>query len=471
MQGTPPLTDNMTTPTPHTALDFRRHYRVLLSLGIPIIIGQIGTIVQGLADTIMMGQYSAHALAAASFVNSIMTLVLVAGMGYSYGLTPVVGGLFARGEYEDAGRALRASLSVNGKMGMSVTALMGGLYFFLDRLGQPADLLPQMRIYYLAILCSLPLQMLFNAFKQFVDGVGRTRTSMWILLTANAANIVGNWLFIYGVGPLPEMGILGAGLSTLLSRLLMLVLIAGIVLGSRPFSAFRRGLFQTEHSRSRQSELHRLGWPVALQMGMETAAFSLTAVMQGWLGAAQLAAHQIMCNVGAVCFLVYYGLGAAVAIRISHFRGVGDEANVRRSAQAGFRLTMLAGILLAGSIVAARQYVGRLFTPDAEVNRIVLSLLFPFVLYQFGDALQTNYANALRGTGDVRPMMRYACISYMVVSLPLSYLFGIYCGWGATGIWMAFPAGLTLAGVLYRHRFVQQTQQRMANSHAISSQP
>lgn len=445
--------------TTHASLhSYKLHYRAIIQLGVPIIIGQIGTIVQGLADTIMMGQYSARSLAAASFVNSIMMLILVAGMGYSYGLTPVVGAFHARGEYFQAGRALRSSLLVNGKMGLAVTAFMGVLYLFLGQMGQPEHLLPEMRIYYLTVLLSLPFQMLFNAFKQFADGVGDTKTPMWILLTANLQNIIGNWFFIYGVGPAPELGILGAGLSTLVSRLLMLGLIACVVLRSSRFAVYCDGLLHSgDSTRPQQAELHRLGLPIALQMGMETASFSLCAIMLGWLGQAPLAAHQIMCNIGALCFLIYYGIGAAVAIRISHFQGVDDWLNVRRSSLAGCQLIMLAGVFISGAVFLNRHSIGLLFTQDDEVNRIVISLMLPFVLYQFGDALQTNFANSLRGIADVRPMMGYAFISYIVVSLPLSYLFGFPLGWGTLGVWMAFPVALTLAGTLYCRRFMQQT--------------
>ena len=442
---------------PHSPHSYSHHYSALVSLGVPIVIGQIGSIVQGLADTVMMGQYSAHSLAAASFVNSLMMLILVAGMGYSYGSTPVVGAFHARGEYFQAGRTLRSSLYINTRASLLLTGFMGALYFFLDYMDQPEHLLPEMRIYYLTILFSIPLQMMFNAFKEFADGVGDTRTPMWILLAANVQNIIGNWLFIYGVGPMPELGILGAGLSTLTSRLFMLTAIILVITRSKRFAVYREGFFCRKENAEQRAELHRLGMPIALQMGMEAASFSLCAVMQGWLGEAQLAAHQIMCNVGSVCFLVYYGIGAAVAIRISHFQGVDDWANVRRSALAGCRLIMMAGIVIAGAIVAGRHSIGTFFTHDEEVNRIVLSLMLPFVLYQFGDALQTNFANSLRGIADVKPMMRYAFISYIIVSLPLSYILGFPCSLGAVGIWMAFPVALTLAGTLYCRRFIQQT--------------
>lgn len=442
----------------NNAITYGRHIRALLTLGVPIIIGQIGSIIQGLADTIMVGRFSAHSLAAAGFVNNVMILVLIFALGYSYALTPVIGPMHARGEYDNAGHALRAGLQVNGIIGLALFAIMGILYFFLGSMGQPEELLPEIRPYYLIILFSLPVQSLFNGFKQFFDGVGRTKAPMWIMLGANLLNIIGNWLFIYGVGPFPTWGLTGAGISTLLSRIVMLAAISVLFARDKDCRKYHKGFRSHASSASQCRHLHKLGWPLGLQMGMETASFNLCAVMQGWIGTAPLAAHQIMTSVGALCFMMYYGIGASVAIRVSHFHGVNDYTNVRRSAFAGYLMILAAGIVLAGSIAVWIQEISMLFTDDAEVHRIVFTLVIPFVLYQFGDGLQVNFANALRGIADVRPLMRYAFISYILISLPLSYVLGFCFNWGSAGIWMAFPVALTTAGLLFFRRFHQQTR-------------
>lgn len=434
------------------------HFRALLILGFPIIVGQLGSIIQGLADTIMVGQYSTQSLAAAGFVNSIMNLILIFALGYSYALTPVIGPLYARSQYNDAGRALKSGITVNGLMGLTLLLLMTVLYFFLDHMGQPEELLPEIRPYYLIVALSIPFQTLFNAFKQFSDGIGNTKLPMWILISANALNIFGNWLLIYGIGPFPELGLFGAGLSTLISRVFLLAVMSAFFLNMKGFKKYHQGFFsKTENEKNR--ELHRLGWPLGLQMGMETASFSLAAVMQGWIGTAALAAHQIMCMVGSMCFMVYYGIGAAVAIRISHFYGTKDIENVRCSAKAGFTLILTSGIIIAGCITAFSPHITSLFTQNQEVNVIVMSLIIPFILYQLGDGLQINFANALRAIADVKPLMRYAFISYIIISLPLSYILGFLCHLEAAGIWFAFPVALTTAGILFMKRFFWKLKQ------------
>lgn len=429
-------------------------------MGLPIIIGQLGSIVQGLADTIMVGRFSAHSLAAAGFVNNVMVLILIFALGYSYALTPVIGPMHARGEYDQAGHALKAGLKVNGAIGMLLFLIMGTLYFFLDRMGQPEELLPEIRPYYLVVLFSIPVQTLFNGFKQFFDGIGSTKTPMWIMLGANLLNIIGNWFLIYGIGPFPCLGLLGAGISTLVSRIIMLAVIYFCFTGSGTYRKYHQGFRDTTSCMPQCRLLHRFGWPLGLQMGMETASFSLCAVMQGWIGTAPLAAHHIMTNVGSLCFMIYYGIGAAVAIRVSHFRGTDDLKNVRRSSVAGYLMILTAGIVLAGSIATWMTEICTLFTDDGEVHRIVLTLIVPFVIYQFGDGLQINFANSLRGMADVRPLMRYAFISYILISLPLSYLLGFVAGLGPAGIWMAFPVALTTAGMLFLQRFWRQTRQQ-----------
>ena len=437
---------------------YKTHITTLLALGLPIIVGQLGTIVQGLADTVMVGHFSAHSLAAAGFVNNVMNLILIFALGYSYSITPVVGPLQARNDFSAAGQALRAGLRVNGLMGTILLLIMGIGYFFLGHIGQPEELLPEIRPYYIIVIISIPFQTLFNAFKQFTDSIGHTRIPMWMLISANVFNIIGNWLLIYGVGPFPCLGLAGAGISTLLSRIGLVVAMCIMFIHHPVFRPYRQGFVARKDTKVYSREIHHLGWPLGLQMGMETASFSLSAVMQGWIGTPALAAHQIMCIVGSMCFMVYYGIGAAVAIRISHFHGLGDIVNVRRNAFAGYFLILTSGILIGGTIVALSPHITSFFTDDARVNAIVMSLILPFILYQIGDGLQINFANSLRAIADVKPLMKYAFISYIVISLPLSYIFGFICHGGPAGIWFAFPVALTTAGLLFMSRFLRKTK-------------
>ena len=304
------------------------------------------------------------------------------------------------------------------------------VYFNVERLGQPEELIPLIKPYYLVLLASLVFVMLFNGFKQFTDGITDTKTAMWILLGGNALNIVGNYILINGKLGFPELGLLGAGISTLFSRIAMVAVFAVIVLRSRRFLRYRVGFLRMGWSFPVFRQLNALGWPVGLQMGMETASFSLSAIMVGWLGTIALASHQIMLTISQFTFMMYYGMGAAVAVRVSNFKGQGDMENVRRSTYAGFHLIMAMEIILLSIVFVLRGQMGGWFTDSVEASALVASLFFPFLIYQFGDGLQINFANALRGISDVKPMMIIAFISYFIISLPVGYFLRFCTGLG-----------------------------------------
>ncbi len=434
------------------------HYRSLLSLGLPIMIGQLGMIILGFADTMMVGHHSTTELGAASFVNNIINLIIITGTGFSYGLTPIVGSLFGRGELPKAGNALRCALLANTLAGLMMMAALVILFFNLDNIGQPEELLPLMRPYYLVLLASLPFVMLFNAFKQFTDSITETRTSMWILLTGNLINILGNYVLIYGKAGMPEMGVLGAGVATLLSRVVMVIVFAAVFLMRKTMRPYREGFFCMGRPRQLVRHLFALGTPIALEMGMETASFSLSIIMVGWLGTIALASHQVMITISQFTFMVYYGLGAAVAVRTSYFNGQHDYKNMLHTVTAGLHVMIALEVLLGGNIFLLRHHIGGWFTDSTEVSATVLTLLIPFFIYQFGDGLQINYANALRGIADVKPLVVIAFIAFFVISLPVGYLCGFVLGFGLVGIWMAFPFGLTSAGVMMWWRFRKRTR-------------
>lgn len=439
-------------------LIYKNHYKALFLLGLPIVIGQVGVIVLGFADTLMIGHHSTNELGAASFVNNMFTLAIIFSTGFSYGLTPIVGGFYGVRKFAAAGQALRCSLLANLLVGILLTGIMAILYLNVERLGQPEELLSLIKPYYLILLASLIFVLLFNGFKQFTDGITDTKTAMWILLGGNVLNIVGNYILINGKLGFPELGLLGAGISTLFSRIVMVLVFVLVFLGSRRFLRYKLGFIRLGWSRALFRQLNALGWPVAFQMGMETASFSLSTVMVGWLGTIALASHQVMLTISQFTFMMFYGMGAAVAVRVSNFKGQNDIVNVRRTAYAGAHIILAMGIVLLSIVFFFRYQVGGWFTDNTEVSAMVVVLMVPFLAYQFGDGMQINFANALRGISDVKPMMLIAFIAYFIISLPAGYFFGFVMGWGLFGVWMAFPFGLSSAAVMLWLRFRYKTR-------------
>lgn len=319
---------------------YKEHYKETIRLGVPIMLGQLGIIVVGFADNIMVGHHSTAELAAASFVNNFFNLVFIAGMGFSYGLTPIIGGYFAQKEYAKAGETLKNSLCINLIVGLLLSLCMLTLLLNIHILKQPEELMPYIVPYYILQLFSVIFAMLFNSFKQFSDGTTDTVTPMCVMLGANVLNIIGNYLLIYGNFGCPELGLTGAGISTLASRILTFGIFCVLFAKHSRYKLYREGFKKGTVNRANIGNLVRLGLPVGFQMGVETGSFSLSVIMMGWLGSTALAAHQVAGVITTLGFMVYYGIAAAVTIRVSNFRGRNDWPAIRHASFAGLHLVM-----------------------------------------------------------------------------------------------------------------------------------
>lgn len=432
----------------------------LLALGTPIILGQLGIITVNFADTIMVGRHSTDALASASFVNNIFALFFVLGLGFTYGLTPLVAKAYSRGDSLRLGQLLRHSTILNlGIVGLLMLPLLG-IYLQVDRFGLPPHLLPLVRPYFLLQLASLATFMATGALKQFFDGTGKTQIPMWIILSSNVLNILGNYLLIFGKAGFPELGLFGAGLSTLFSRIYMLVALAVVLGRSREFKAIfhvsRQGRLRLPYFR----QLFFLGLPIGVQTGVEAAAWSLAILFITPLGEAPLAVHQILCTLTGLGFLVYYGIGAASTILVSRAKEASQPLAVRRIVGVALTLAEVVAVVVLVGIILLRHQLGGLFNDSPEILAMTALAVLPMALYQPADALQVVYSNALRGLEDVRRMALYACAVHLVLAPSLCYLFGYQLGLNdgglqLTAIWSAFPLSLVVLGILLYRRFQQ----------------
>lgn len=432
---------------------YASHYKNLTFLGVPIIIGQLGNIILAFTDTLMIGHHSTKELAAAAFVNNVFALAILMSLGFSYAITPIVGKLYGQGKGERIGEVMKNAVAANTVAGIIFMTVMGVLYLNIHHLGQPKELIPLIQDYYLIQYASLPFVCWFNTFKQFFDGITDTKTPMWIIMGGNVMNIFGNWVLIYGHFGMPELGLNGAGISTLCSRIMMTIALVLLFAAHKRYKVYAKGWRAGKLSKTDFKEQNALGWPLSLQMGMESAAFSLSSIMVGWIGTIALAAHQVMLTISQLGYMIYYGLASAVAVRTSNFAGRKDWNTVWINSRAGLHLIFLLAFITCVPIFFCRHIIGSLFTDNIEVQQLVALMVIPFMIYQFGDGMQANYANALRGIGYVKPLMGVAFVSYFVTSLSVSYLLGIVMGYGIIGVWSAFPIALTLAGVLFYYYF------------------
>lgn len=427
------------------------HYKTLIKLGTPIVIGQIGNLVLNFADTLMIGHHSTAELAAASFVNGIFVLFILFSIGFNFALTPVAGPFVGRNEKEEAGVVMRSCLWANVILAISLTALAVAFYFSLPLFGQPDELLPLMRPYLIVNIISLPFAVLGCQMKQFFDTIGSTKISMYVLVFSNILNIIGNYCLIYGNAGMPELGLLGAGISTATSRFVILMLFCLIFFMNKRYSVYLNGALKAEPTKTKRTfvKINQLGWTSAIQSTIECGAFSLVAIFVGWLGTKPLAAHQIMLTVSMFFYNIYLGIATAISIRVSHFAGMKEWRAIVDVTKSGFFIIIAIAAFMAVPVYTFRYDIGSLFSDDPLVGQLVALTVIPLILYQISDALQCSIANALRGLGEMRLLMWAAFFAYFVVSLPLSWLLGIQFGFGLVGIWSAFPVCLTVAGVLY----------------------
>ena len=443
---------------------YKEHYKALIHLGVPIVIGQIGIVVVGLADNMMVGQFDTLHLAAASFVNSAFNIPILFGLGFSYGLTPLVGQFFGRRDKFHIGQLLKNSLAVNLCMGILLTLIMGIVWLNIDKMGQPEELLPLIRPYFLLQLASLVFVMLFNSFKQFADGITDTKTPMYIMISANLLNIAGNYILIYGKFGLPALGVVGAGISTLTARIVMFVAFAILFYRSLHYRRYLVGYKRSNYNFSDILSLNKMGWMIGLQMGLETALFSVTGIMIGWLGSIAFAAHQVMVAISTLGFMIYYGVGAAISVRVSNYFGRGDLVNVRRTTMAGFHLIICLALMASTVFLFSKDIIGYLFTNSTEVINVVSTLVVILVAYQFGDALQITYANSLRGIGDVVSMAVISFIGYFLIAMPVCYICGFVFHLDIQGIWLGYPVGLTLTGIMMCIRYYRKLKRKCPKS-------
>ena len=427
------------------------NYKSLLRLAVPIIIGQLGGIITGLADTIMVGQYGTNELAASSFVNNVLNAFIIFGTGFSFALTPLVGENLARDKRYVVSAWLKNGIVANFLLSLIMLGVLTVIYFNVDKFGQKETLLPLIRPYFLISMISVVFIMLANSFRQFVEGITDPSVSMWILISGNMLNIVGNYVLIYGKWGFPEMGLVGAGWSTLFSRIIMFVMFVMVFVLRPSYKAYRKGFKRMWVLPNRLVRITKLGVPIALQQGLEAVTFSITAIMVGWLTThteQNMAAHQVVIAISTISFTTYLGIGSATAIRTSFYKGAKDWVQVRKTTVAGIHLGLIVSALTCLALFIFRNDISYIFNDDEMVCKIVVSLLPILMLYQFVDGAQIVLANALRGLSDVKSIMWISFITNFLIAIPAGYILGFPCGMGIQGIWFAYPIGFVFSVAL-----------------------
>ena len=400
-------------------------------------------------DTLMVGKYGTLDLAAASFTGAIVFLPLMFLQGIAMGIIPLSGAAYGRKDTDAAGAYLRDSLLVGFLCMLFCMLLMGLLYLALPLIQEDKDLLKLIKPLFLIHLFSMPFVMIFNTGKQFTDSITQTKISMYIIFSGVGLNIILNYILINGIGLFPPLGVIGAGIATFISRFLMALAYILVIIYAKHLKPYFQAAKKANWDKKRHIQLQKIGWPIATQLVLEGAGFSLTTLIAGWISTQTMAAHQILASISQLCFLLYFGLGSAISVRVSNFMGQKRYKDVQNTVHSGFQLMMILVIFNCILILFTRFFIGKLFTNDLVILQILPIALIPLVIYQIADAIQAIYVNALRGIGKVKSIASTSFISYICISLPLSYIFGVKMGFGLPGIWSAFPISLTVASIIY----------------------
>lgn len=427
-----------------STLSLKTHFRENLTLALPVMLSNLGHVLMGVCDNVMVGHVDAVSLAAAGLATVAFNVLLLFGIGVSYAITPLVAAADGEKNDEQITRTLRHGLLINTLNGvwlvMIVWIAQNGLYY----LDQPAEVVTRAIPYLNIITVSLIPVLIFQSFKQFTEGLSQTRIAMVVVLLTNVINVVLNYILIFGHAGFPALGLNGAGWATLISRILMAAGIALYVYHTPAFKKYRAAFIPSHYSKKLFRTLLHLGIPSGFQFIFEVAAFDFSLVMMGWLGTRIQAAHQIVINLATLSYMVTSGVAAAATIRVGYFSGKHDTGNLTRSAYTALATALMLMTLWAICFIAGKHWLPHLYVDDPEVIAVASSLLVIAGLFQLSDGTQVVCNAALRGLQDVKIPSLFIFISYWIIGLPLGYWLGFRAGYGATGIWMGLLTGLTL---------------------------
>jgi MATE family multidrug resistance protein len=439
---------------------YKPYYKENLILAGPIVVSQIGHMAVHIADSVIVGQFAGTVqLAAVSLVNSLFIVVMVIGLGISYGLTPLIAKENGRKNFDECGKLLINSLMINLFSGLILYSLLHfGTLGVIDHLGQSPEVVAYAKPYLGYLSFSVIPLMIFQTFKQFAEGLGFTLQAMLISIFGNLLNIILGIILVKGMFGISPMGVKGVGISTLVDRSLMAIVMAFYVLNSKNFKIYLQQFKLRAIEKIASLNILRIGAPVAMQYIFEISAFSGAAILIGTIGTAPQAAHQIAITLAALTYMVASGIASSATIKTGNYLGQRSFADLRRSAIASYHVTIAFMSCTALLFIFASSTLPYIYTDDYKVVEIAAQLLIIAGFFQLFDGTQVVGLGVLRGIGDVNVPTIITFLSYWIIGIPLGYFLGIYLGIGVKGIWYGLTFGLLTASTLLFVRFQYRTR-------------
>lgn len=439
---------------PHIPFDstpLRREIGAVVRLATPVVVVQVGMMLMGVVDTMMLGRVSESALAAGALGNGLGMGLSIFPMGILMALDPLVAQAFGAGDHRRVGTRLQQGLVLALVISVPWSLLMWQIEGFLRWTGQDLSIVGPTRDYVRAIIPGTVALLLFVAGRQTLQAMSLVRPAVIAILVANVANGLGNYALIFGNLGFPALGVLGSGFATSLSRVLMLGTLFWA--GWPVFRRYARHLPQV-WSRRGYLQVLKIGIPSGFQMGLEAWLFVAVTVMMGSLGPTELAAHQIAINLASLTFMVPLGISGAAATRVGNAIGRGDASGARWSAGVCLVLGTLAMVCSALIFWFLPRPLSRLYTPEEGVLAIAVTLIPIAAIFQIVDGIQVVAGGALRGSADTRIPALIALVGFWGLGLPLGWTMAFDRGLGAPGLWWGLTGGLASAALLLMTRLV-----------------
>ena len=449
---------------------YTKEFSYNLKLAYPVILGMLGHTLIAIVDNIMVGNLGSTELAAVSLGSSFVFIGMSIGIGFSTAITPLV----SEADAEKDDKKIRSVFH----HGLLTCTVLGVVLFILIVLAKPIMLLmhqPKEVVDLAApyidwVAFSLIPVIIFQGYKQFADGLSLTKYSMYAILLANVVHIFFNYMLIYGIWIFPKLGILGAALGTVISRIMMVVFMHFIMRNNIQLKPYFKNFSFKEIKKSMLRKISNLGIPSAMQMLFEVALFTAAIWLSGSIGKTSQAANQIALTLATTTFMFAMGLSVAATIRVGNQKGLMDYKKLIVVARSVFLLAIIVETIFGILFVVLHNFLPHLFLnmnnvsqviENKEVIFIASKLLLVAAVFQISDGVQVVVLGALRGLQDVKVPMYITFVAYWIVGFPISYYLGKYTALGAVGIWIGLLAGLTTAALFLYIRFHKLTNKQV----------
>ncbi|OAB75774.1 MATE family efflux transporter [Cochleicola gelatinilyticus] len=441
---------------------YTKEFKYNLSLATPVILGMLGHTLVALVDNIMVGQLGTAELAAVSLGNSFMFIAMSIGIGFSTAITPLVAEADGEQNFDSGKSAFKHGLFLCTVLGILLVFIVFVAKPLMYHMSQPPEVVDLAMPYLNLVTISLLPLIIFQAFKQFSDGLSMTRYPMYATIAANVVNVVLNYMFIFGKFGAPELGLVGAAIGTLASRVIMVAYLWYMLSQHHKSRPFVLHIKFFDLTKSMLKKLMNLGFPSAMQMFFEVAIFTSAIWLSGILGKNPQAANQIALNLSSMTFMVAMGFSVAAMIRVGNQKGLKRFIELRRIAFSIFLLSTILAVVFAIFFLLFNQMLPKLyldydnaleFQDNFEVVSIAAKLLLIAAVFQISDTLQVVVLGALRGMQDVKIPTIITFIAYWLIGFPISYYLSMHTNYTSAGIWIGLLAGLTASAVLLFIRF------------------